>query len=104
MKDKNLNYQMVAVLTAKTEEKEREKIFSKLAEMLSPQGGEVAKKENLGVKEMVYPIAKQTKGDYWELTLNSKKPLNFKEINLFLNRNNSVLRYLVIKQPAVAGK
>lgn len=96
MKGSNKQYQMVVVFNPKIEN--QEKVLDKLCALLEGQGIEVSKKEHVGIKELVYEINGNSKGDFWVMDLNSGKPLNVKEINLFLNRETSIIRYLILKK------
>lgn len=97
MKEKKLSYQMILVFAPKTASASVEGVMSKVSAFLAGMNAEIAKKENLGTKELVYEIAGHRKGDFWELTLESTKPVKVNEINIFLNREPSVIRYLILK-------
>ncbi|MBI2465548.1 30S ribosomal protein S6 [Candidatus Shapirobacteria bacterium] len=97
MKEKKYTYQMVLVFAPKTESKAIDGVWGKLAAFLDSVKAEIIKKENLGTKELVYEIQKHRKGDFWELTVESTKPVKVTDINIFLNRDVSVIRYLVLK-------
>ena len=98
MKDNNHKYQMVLVLAPKVEEKDREKILSKVDGWLENAEAKVAKKDHTGIKELVYEIAGGRKGDFWVLDVEAAKPLKLTELNLFLNREVNVIRYLILKK------
>jgi ribosomal protein S6 len=91
-------YQIVLVLAPKTAEKDRETLFAKLEEMVVAAGAKVEAKESLGVKELVYDIKKNSKGEFWSWKVESGKSFGIKEINLFLNRQTSIIRYLILKE------
>ncbi len=100
MKDIKNNYQLVVVFGSKTDEKEKEKVNTKVESILLENKVEVAKKEQLGIKNLAYKIKGFDKGDFWIWNLVSEKPMNIKEINLFLNRESAIIRYLVLKESA----
>ncbi|MFZ2153073.1 MAG: 30S ribosomal protein S6 [Microgenomates group bacterium] len=97
MKGKINKYQMVLVFAPKTESKTTEGVIAKVSAFLDSVKAEISKKDNLGTKELVYPIQKHRKGDFWELTIESEKPVKVTDINIFLNREVSVIRYLILK-------
>ncbi|OIP87830.1 hypothetical protein AUK05_00340 [Candidatus Shapirobacteria bacterium CG2_30_35_20] len=89
-------YEVTVVFVPKTEEKTTEMVFSKLETLLIVANLE--KKDHLGLKELSYSMKGNKKGDFWMLTVVSDKTLKLNEVNLFLNREPSVIRYLVIKK------
>lgn len=99
MKDNQHKYQMVLVLAPKVEEVEKEKVFAKVEAWLDESQAKIVKKDNLGVKELVYEIAKLRKGDFWSFMVESPKPVKLQDLNLFLNRESNVIRYLILKNP-----
>ncbi|MFA6250983.1 MAG: 30S ribosomal protein S6 [Candidatus Shapirobacteria bacterium] len=97
MNDKNYLYQVVVIFNPKLEEKEREALVAKVSGWLEEDGSKVAKKEQMGLKELVYEIKDNKKGDFWIFEIESPKPKKIKELNLSLNREANIIRYLVIK-------
>jgi len=89
-------YEVTVVFAPKTEEKAIEVVFSKLESMWI--AATMDKKDHLGLKELVYSMKGHKKGDFWVLSLSGDKSLKINEANLFLNREPSVIRYLVIKK------
>lgn len=92
----NFTYEVTVVFAPKTEEKSIETVFSKLEAMWI--AATLEKKEHMGVKDLAYAIKGHKKGDFWILKITSDKTLKLNEINLFLNREPVVIRYLVIKK------
>ncbi len=102
MKTNRNAYQLVIVFQPKTSQKDREMTFAKVTEMVEKLGAKVALTTDLGTRELAYPIKKCTKGEFWQLDIEAEKTFNNNEINLFLNREPQVIRYLVLKKTAVA--
>jgi len=100
MKDTKINYQLVVVFGPKTDEKDKEKVNGKIESVLVENKAEVVKKDQIGLKNLSYKIKNFDKGDFWIWNLVAEKPVNVKEVNLFLNRESSIIRYLVLKEPA----
>ena len=95
---KVFDYQVVVVFNPKAEEKNKEKVLSKLGEVLIPFEAKINSKEQLGTKELTYLIKNHNKGDFWKLKVTTPKPLNIKEISSYLNRETEVIRYLILKE------
>jgi len=94
MKGSKNQYQLILVLNPKTEDKEN--IIKKITTWLETKKVELTS-VHLGLKELAYEIEKNTKGDFWSLDLNSESPIKLKEFNLLLNRESSIIRYLILK-------
>jgi len=86
---------MVTVFNSKAEDKE--KLVGKLEKWLKDIKADIVKTDHMGQKELVYDIGHQRKGDFYVYDLESEKPLNVKEFNLFLNREPNIIRYLILK-------
>ncbi|MDD4937754.1 MAG: 30S ribosomal protein S6 [Candidatus Shapirobacteria bacterium] len=95
MKEKTYKYQLVIVLDPKVEEKE--KVLKKVSTWLETKEVKIDKKDHLGIKELVYEIEKNTKGDFWVMDLIGVNPLKLSEFNVLLNRETSIIRYLILK-------
>lgn len=89
-------YQMVAVLNPKTEEKD--KAFDKALSWLESHQAKVTNKDHVGMKELVYAIKDHDKGDFWIFDIESEETLKLKEFNLLLNREVNIIRYLILKK------
>lgn len=97
MKDNKEKYQIVIVLEPKLEEKSATKVLDKAVKWLETKGAEIVKKEQLGIKELVYPIKKFNKANFWEIEVSLEKTIGFREFNLLLDREAKIIRYLILK-------
>ena len=66
---------MVLVFTPKTESKTIDGVLAKVAAFLDSVKDEITKKENLGTKELVYEIQDNRKADFWDIAIESAKPV-----------------------------
>lgn len=96
MKEKKYKYQLVLVLNPKTESKET--VLKKITDWLVGRDVEVEKKDHMGVKELVYEIKENKNGDFWIFDLTSLNTLKLNELNVLLNRENNIIRYLILKK------
>lgn len=99
---KVFDYQVIVVFNPKAEEKNKEKVLSKLGVVLTAVEATVDSKEQLGTKELAYLIKNHNKGDFWKLKVKSFRPIDIKEINSYLNRETEVIRYLILKEKRYA--
>lgn len=88
-------YQLVLVLNPKIEDKEA--VLKKVTSWLETKKIEF-NQVHVGQKELAYEIEKNTKGDFWSLDLESQSPIKIKELNLLLNRESNIIRYLILKK------
>ena len=95
--DNKEKYQIVVVLEPKLEEKSVTAVMEKVSSWLEENGAEIVKKEQLGIKELVYPIKKFNKANFWELEVSFEKTAKFREFNLLLDREAKIIRYLILK-------
>ena len=88
-------YEIMYILRADLEEEARKEVMAKLANIITSKGGEVTKTdESMGLRELAYPIKKETKGYYVVLKANmGNEAIN--EFNRLVRIDNSVLRHLI---------
>jgi ribosomal protein S6 len=96
MKGSKYQYQMVTVLNPKTEDKD--KTLNKVFSWIENNKAEIVNKDHMGLKELVYEINGQNKGDFWVFDVESESTLKLKELNLLLNRETNIIRYLILKK------
>lgn len=98
MKENLYKYQFILVFGSKIEDKDREKTLTKIESWLTANKSEIVNKEHVGSKDLVYDIKGVRKGDFWLLDVVCKIPLKLKELSLLINREVTVIRYLIIKK------
>ncbi|MFA6185317.1 MAG: 30S ribosomal protein S6 [Candidatus Shapirobacteria bacterium] len=96
MKGNKYQYQIILVLSPKTEDKE--KVLTKAYSWLESNKAEILNKDHMGLKDLAYEIQNHNKGDFWVLDVESKETLKIKEFNLLLDREINVIRYLILKK------
>ncbi|MFA6369099.1 MAG: 30S ribosomal protein S6 [Candidatus Shapirobacteria bacterium] len=95
MKGNKYQYQIIMVLNPKTEDKE--KVLDKAYSWLEKNKAEISNKDHMGLKDLAYEIKENNKGDFWVLDVESKEPLKIKDLNLLLDREINIIRYLILK-------
>lgn len=96
MKGNKHQYQIILVLSPKTEDKE--KVLAKAYSWLESKKAEILNKDHMGLKDLAYEIQDHTKGDFWVLEVESAESLKAKEFNLLLDRETNIIRYLILKK------
>ena len=89
-------YEIMYILKADLDEAARKAENEKLAKIITDNGGEVTKTDetSLGLRDLAYPIKKETKGYYVVLKVNMENG-SFSEFNRLVRINGNVLRHLI---------
>ena len=89
-------YEIMYILKADLDEAARKAEMEKLAKIIADKGGEVTKTdESMGLRDLAYPIKKETKGYYVVLKANmGNEAIN--EFNRLVRINPNVLRHLIV--------
>lgn len=91
-------YQLVVVLNPKLEEKAKSAVLKSVEGWIGEAGGKTKKPKDLGTKELEYVMAGCKTGDFWEFTIESEGVWKSGDFNLYLNRESSIIRYIVLKK------
>lgn len=91
-------YEFVFVTDPGLSSSKKKELFSSLKKLIEEAGGKVEERQEWGVRELAYPIKKKTKGEYfiWQILVNGSLQLG--ELNVFLNQEEGILRYLFLKE------
>lgn len=90
------NYLLTLVLKADLEDKERKEFLDSLIKRIVGEDGKIQKKDLWGVRDLAYPIKKQTKGFFAHFELETD-PKIAKTIDKNLKVEENVLRYLLVR-------
>lgn len=91
------SYYLTLVIDPKLEEKERKSFLEALVKKVTGEAGKVAKEDLWGVRDLAYPIKKQTKGYFAHFELETN-PEVANSIDKTLRVEEDVLRYLLIRR------
>ena len=97
MKSTKNKYQVVIVLSPVMKEKDRVILLDKIKARIEKEGVKVKKMVGQGTKSLVYEISGYEKGDFWTFDVRGRDGLKLDELNIFLNRESGIIRYLVLK-------
>ena len=90
-------YEFVFLTKPDLEEKKLKLVFSGLEKEINKVKGKVEKKEELGKKSLVYPIADKREAFFWVWQIVFKEgKVDFSSVNTFLNREANIVRYLFL--------
>ncbi|MBI3103313.1 30S ribosomal protein S6 [Candidatus Daviesbacteria bacterium] len=94
------NYYLTLVLKPDLEEKERTALVDGIVKKLISDQGKVEKEDLWGVRDLVYPIKRQTRGFYAHYEL-AADPKNARGLDKSLKLEEDILRHLLVR---VKGK
>lgn len=98
MASKKYTYQVVLVFNSSATDKQKEEVLGKIETLISNSNASLTQKDHLGTKLLVYKIKNESSGDFWDLTMEAQKPVKVRDLNIFLNREGCIIRYLVLKK------
>ncbi len=90
------SYYLTLVLKPEMEEKERKTLLDSMVKKLVGEDGKVEKEDLWGVRDLAYPIKRQTKGFYAHFEIEAD-PKNAKGLDKTLKLEEDVLRYLLVR-------
>lgn len=91
------SYLLTLVLKPDLEDKDRKTLLDGVVKKLVGEDGKVEKEDLWGVRDLAYPIKKQTKGFYAHYEI-SADPKNAKGLDKSLKVEEDILRYLLIRR------
>ena len=87
-------YEIMYILKTNLEDAQRKEVIEKLHSLLTNEGAKVTNVNEWGLRDLAYPIKKETKGYYVVIKVECE-PNATKEFDRKTKINNNVLRYLI---------
>lgn len=87
------NYETVFILTPVLSEQQAKDTVEKFSSLITAQGGEIVNLENMGLRQMAYPIQKKTNGYYVLIEFRSA-PEFIKTFEVEFKRDERIMRFL----------
>lgn len=91
------SYLLTLVLKPEMDEKDRKVLLGGLVKKLTGEEGKVVKEDLWGVRELAYPIKRNSKGFYAHFEIDCD-PKNVKGLDKTLKVEEDILRYLLIRR------
>lgn len=90
-------YDLVVVISSKVKSEKRPDAVAGIKQMIEKLGGQLKKSNEMGLKDLAYPISGEQSGWYvdLEIGLDPQTSAKFEEL---LKQNKNVLRHLLIKK------
>lgn len=89
-------YEAMIISKIDLPEAELTKMVERWETIVSKDGGQIVKKEPLGVKRFAYPIEKHTRGNYFVYDVATSQE-NIRELERVLKFDENVLRSMIVK-------
>ena len=96
MKSSKKKYQMILVVNPTMKDKDRDVLLEKIEKEIEKEGVKVKAKDHMGMKGFAYEIGGFNKGDFWIFDIRGKNGIKLDELNVFLNREAAIIRYLML--------
>ncbi len=91
-------YEFIFLTAPDMTKERRQDFFKELEDKIKKTKAEVDEKEKWGEKKLVYPMKKNKTADFWVWNLVfSGTGFDFSPLTTYLNRQDDVLRYLLLK-------
>lgn len=89
-------YEVMFIVDSKTSEEDITRLNENLLQVISDQGGSVTKQENMGRRQLAYPIGRQTEGHYvlFEIDGSGRE---IAELERRMRVNDQVIRYITVR-------
>lgn len=92
------DYELVFILSPHLEKDKQAALLSELKKEVEKRKGKVLEEKNWGEKALAYRIGSKGEGIYFFWIISFPQVPPFTKINLFLEREKEILRYLWVKQ------
>lgn len=89
----NKNYETVFILTPVLSEQQTKDAVEKYKGLITAQGGEILNLENMGLKQLAYPIQKKSNGFYVLIEFQAE-PSFIKTLEIEYKRDERIIRFL----------
>ncbi|HSM12811.1 MAG TPA: 30S ribosomal protein S6, partial [Thermoanaerobaculia bacterium] len=92
-------YELAIVADPRLSDDEFTSLVDETKQLITSRGGEVVREESWGKRKLAYPNRKLNEGRYTflHLQMEAAKASLFPEVELRLNQNEKVLRYLTVR-------
>jgi small subunit ribosomal protein S6 len=89
-------YEVMFIIDPKTSEEDITRLNENLLQVITDQGGSVTKHENMGRRQLAYPIGRQTEGHYvlFEVDGSGRE---IAELERRMRVNDQVIRYITVR-------
>ncbi|NPB03293.1 MAG: 30S ribosomal protein S6 [Thermotogae bacterium] len=90
-------YEVALVLSPQQSDEEQAGSIEKVKSFITERGGEILDEEDWGIRELAYPIKKNTHGRYYFIHFKAD-PQTAYDLNTHLRLMRTFLRYMIVRR------
>ena len=89
-------YEVMYIINPETDDEKIEKLNEAVGKLIEKEGGEVVRMDNVGIRNLAYPIQKKTQGHYvlFEIIGSGQEIL---ELERRMRVNDLIMRYITVR-------
>ena len=92
----NRTYEVMYIINPETEADKIEKLNEAVGKLIEKEGGEVVRMDDIGMKNLAYPIEKKKEGHYVLFEINGSGQ-EIAELERRMRVNDMVMRYITVR-------
>jgi small subunit ribosomal protein S6 len=92
----NRTYEVMYIIDPETEAERIEKLNDAVGKLIEKEGGEVVRMDDIGMRDLAYPIQKKNEGHYVLFEVNGSGQ-EIAELERRMRVNDMILRYITVR-------
>ena len=92
----NRTYEVMYIVNPETAADKIEKLNDAVGKLIEKEGGEVVRVDNIGIRNLAYPIEKKTEGHYVLFEVNGSGQ-EIAELERRMRVNDMIMRYITVR-------
>lgn len=92
----NRTYEVMYIINPETAADKIEKLNDAVGKLIEKEGGEVVRMDNIGIRNLAYPIQKKNEGHYVLIEVNGSGQ-EIAELERRMRVNDMIMRYITVR-------
>lgn len=92
----NRTYEVMYIVDPETDGERVEKLNEAVGKLIEKEGGEIVRMDNIGLRELAYPIQKKTEGHYVLFEINGSGQ-EIAELERRMRVNDMIIRFVTVR-------
>jgi len=92
----NRTYEVMYIIDPETPAERVEKLNEAVSSLIQKEGGEIVRMDDIGMRELAYPIQKKTEGHYVLFEINGSGQ-EIAELERRMRVNDMIIRYVTVR-------
>ena len=89
-------YEVMYIVSPETDGERVEKLNEAVGKLIEKEGGEIVRMDNIGLRELAYPIQKKTEGHYVLFEINGSGQ-EIAELERRMRVNDMIIRFVTVR-------